>query len=55
MVIKWTNGITHSSTANKYSSTGHPEQKNKKSSGQIKFSVVTLKKQIKVVLTTSAM
>ena len=37
--------------ANKcYSSVGHHEQKNKKSTSQIKFSTVTIKKQIKLVL-----
>ena len=37
------------STANKYSSTGHQERKNKTTS-QIKFLVVTIKQQIKLVL-----
>ena len=31
------------STANKYSSASHREQKNKKITGQIKFSAVTIK------------
>ena len=35
---------TASSAANKYSSAGHQEQKNKKTTGQIKFPVVTIKK-----------
>ena len=38
--------------ANKYSSAGHHEQKNKKTTGQIKFSAVTLKQRIKLVLMT---
>ena len=34
----------YTSTANKYySSAGHHEKKNKKTTGQIKFSVVTIK------------
>ena len=37
--------------ANKYySSAGHHEQKNKKTTGQIKFLVVTIKQRIKLVL-----
>ena len=37
--------------ANKYySSTSHHEQENQKTTGQIKFSVVTIKQQIKLVL-----
>ena len=36
--------------ANKYSSAGHHEQKNKKTTGQIKFSAVTIRQQIKLVL-----
>ena len=36
--------------ANKYSSAGHNEQKNKKNTSQIKFSAVTIKQQIKLVL-----
>ena len=32
-----------SSAANKYSSVGHREQKNQKTTGQIKFSMVTIK------------
>ena len=43
--------MADSSAANKYYfSAGHNEQKNKKKSGQIKFSVVTMKQQIKLVL-----
>ena len=39
------------STANKYySSAGHHEQKNKKITGQIKFSAVKIRQQIKLVL-----
>ena len=38
------------SAANKYSSTGHHEQKNKKANHQIKFSMVTIKQQIKPAL-----
>ena len=39
------------STANKYYfPAGHHEQKNKKTTGQIKFSVVTIKQWIKLVL-----
>ena len=38
------------SAANKYSSAGHNEQKNKKTTSQIKFSAVTIKQQIKLVL-----
>ena len=38
------------SAANKYSSAGHNEQKNKKNTSQIKFSAVTIKQQIKLVL-----
>ena len=37
------------SAVNKYSA-GHHEQKNKKATGQIKFLVVTIKQQIKLVL-----
>ena len=40
----------HFSTANKYSSSGRHEQKNKKTTGQIKFLAVTIKQQIKLVL-----
>ena len=41
----------HYSAANKYySSVGHYEQKNKKTTVQIKFSTVTVKQQIKLVL-----
>ena len=37
--------------ANKYySSAGHHEQKNKKTTGQIKFLVVTIRQRIKLVL-----
>ena len=40
-----------SSAANKdYSSAGHHEQKNKKTTGQIKFLAITIKQQIKLVL-----
>ena len=39
-----------SSAANKYSSANHHEQKNKKTTGQIKFWVVTIKQQMKLVL-----
>ena len=40
-----------SSAANKYYSfAGHHEQKNKKTTGEIKFSVVTIKQRIKLVL-----
>ena len=39
------------STANKYyCSASHHEQKNKKTNGQIKFSAVTIKQQIKLTL-----
>ena len=38
------------STASKYSSVGHHEQKNKKSTSQIKFLAVMRKQQIKLVL-----
>ena len=39
------------STANKYySSAGHHEQKNKKTTGQIKFLAITIRQQIKLVL-----
>ena len=39
------------STANKYySSVGQHEKKNEKTTGQIKFSAVTIKQQIKLVL-----
>ena len=42
------------SAANKYcSSAGHHEQKNKKTTGQIKFSAVTIKQRIKLVLRRS--
>ena len=42
------------SAANKYySSAGHHEEKNKKTTGQIKFSAVTIKQQIKLVLQRS--
>ena len=45
-VAKWI--IT---TANKYySSVGHHDQKNKKTTGQIKFLAVTMKQRIKLVL-----
>ena len=38
-------------TANKYySSVAHHEQKNKKTTGQIKFLAVTMKQRIKLVL-----
>ena len=37
------------SAANKYSTAGHHEQKNEKTTGQIKFSAVT-KQRIKLVL-----
>ena len=38
------------SVANKYySSTGHHEQKNKKTTGQIKFLLVTIKQRTKLV------
>ena len=36
------------STANKYSLAGHHEQKNKKTTSQIKFLAVTIKQQIKL-------
>ena len=36
--------------SNKYSSAGHHEQKNIKTTNQIKFSAVTIKQQIKLVL-----
>ena len=39
-----------SSAANKYSSVCHHEQKNKKTTGQITFSAVTIKQQMKLVL-----
>ena len=39
-----------SSTANEYSSADHHEQENKKTTGQIKFLVVIIKQQIKLVL-----
>ena len=43
-----------SSAANKYySSAGHHEQKNQKTTGQIKFSTVTIRQQIKLVLQRS--
>ena len=49
--LKMKNKSWLSSTANKfYSSASHHEQKNKKTTGQIKFSAVTVKQQIKVVL-----
>ena len=38
------------SAANKYSSAGHHEQKNEKTTGQIKFSAVIIRQQIKLVL-----
>ena len=38
------------STVNKYSSAGHHEQKNKKTTGPTKFSAVTIKQRIKLVL-----
>ena len=37
----------HSAANKYYSSVGHHEQKNKKTTGQIKFSAVTIKYQIK--------
>ena len=40
------------SAANEYSSTGHHEQKNQKTTGQIKFSAVTRKQQKKTGLIT---
>ena len=41
----------YGSTANKYySSASHHEQKNKKTSGQIKFLLVLIKQEIKLVL-----
>ena len=38
------------STANKYLSASHHEQKNKKTTSQIRFLAVTIKPQIKLVL-----
>ena len=60
-VLKWSAGLEFASylltvenasysTANKYSSACHHEQKNKKTTSPIKFSAVTIKKQIKQVL-----
>ena len=60
-VLKWSAGLEFASylltvenasysTANKYSSAGYHEQKNKKATSQIKFSAVTIKQQIKQVL-----
>ena len=44
----------HSSTANKYySSVGHHEQKNKKTTSQINFSMVTKEQYIKLLLQNS--
>ena len=48
-----TSDIPIFSAANKYSFADHHEQKNKKTTGQIKFSVVTIKQRIKLVLTLS--
>ena len=45
MVEKKFQNCSYSSTANKYSSVGHHEQKKKKNS-QIKFLSVTIKQQI---------
>ena len=38
------------SSASKYSSAGHHEQEIKKTTGQIKFLTVTIKREIKLVL-----
>ena len=38
------------SAVNEYSSAGHHEQKNKKTTSQIKFSAVTIKQRLKLVL-----
>ena len=43
--------MVNSSAANKYySSAGHYEQKNKKTTSRIEFLTVTIKQQIKLVL-----
>ena len=42
-----------SNTLNRYSSAGHYEQKNRKTTDEIKFPVVTIKQQIKLALLQS--
>ena len=42
--------IHHISAANKYSPASQHEQKNRKTTGQIKFLAVTIKQQTKLVL-----
>ena len=45
-----THHISVYSAANKYSSAGHHEQKNKKTTGQIKFLAVAISHRIKLIL-----